>query len=269
MDIMMSIMKLIFTLVFIIILTFAGISCTQQNVITTTVNQTSDLEIRSAPIDEVRVSILKSNPPQISVYIKGGLPDGCTSFHDIETTRNGSTVDIKVTIQRPVGVSCPAIYTNFEQYVNLGIDFNFGTTYTLNVNDYSTTFEGTLMKTSTNSTETLPHSFKGYELYSWLNNDQWSFTLITGTNRNKTIEEITSGENSVTETGWVKIRVTGVDAIKDVLSKLPEGESIFWCDELHIGYTAETKMELPPGEIAENIKEHAEQCKLDFAITFQ
>jgi hypothetical protein len=86
----------------------------------------------------------------------------------------------------------------------------------------------------------LPHSMKGYELYSWLEEGQWHFTLITGTNRIKTIEEITSKGDFISETGWVKIQVVGADAIKDVLSRLPEGESVFWCDELHIGQSTET-----------------------------
>ena len=36
------------------------------------INQRIDLEIKLAPIDEVRVYTMKSNPPQIGVYIKGG-----------------------------------------------------------------------------------------------------------------------------------------------------------------------------------------------------
>jgi hypothetical protein len=97
-------------------------------------------ETRLAPIDEVRVSLMKSNPPQVGVYIKGGLPDGCTTPGDIETTRAGSVVNIKVTNLHPIGAVCPAIYTFFEKNVNLGSDFAPGTTYTLNVNDYATTF---------------------------------------------------------------------------------------------------------------------------------
>ncbi|XUW99763.1 MAG: hypothetical protein TUN42_07675 [Dehalogenimonas sp.] len=107
------------------------------------ISQRLDVEIKLAPIDEVKVYIMKSNPPQIGVYIKGGLSDGCTTFHDIETTREGTTVSIKVTVQRPRGVDCPAIYTWFEKDVNLGTDFAFGTTYNLKVNDHSTTFIGT------------------------------------------------------------------------------------------------------------------------------
>jgi len=115
----------------------------------------------------------------------------------------------------------------------------------------------------------LPHSMKGYELYSWEENNQWHFNLITGTNRTKTMEEITSEEDFISETGWVKIQVVGADAIKDVLSRLPQSESVCWCDELHIGQTTETSIDiqLPPEQITNTIKVYAAQCGLDFAIT--
>jgi hypothetical protein len=121
-------------------------------------------------------------------------------------------------------------------------------------------------KPSITSIEKLPSSFKGYELYSWEEEGQWHFTLITGTDRIKTIEEITSKEDFLSETGWVKIRVVGADAIKDVLSRLPEGESVFWCDELHTGQSTETDLQLPPEEIADAIQEYAKQCGLDFVV---
>jgi len=122
-------------------------------------------------------------------------------------------------------------------------------------------------KLSITSIEKLPRSFKGYELYSWEEEGQWHFTLITGTNRIKTIEEITSKEDFISETGWVKIQVVGADAIKDVLSRLLEGESVFWCDELHIGQSTETDLQLPPEQIADAIEEYAKQCGLDFVVT--
>jgi hypothetical protein len=99
-----------------------------------------NIEIDLAPIHEVTVSILKSNPPQIAVLIKGGLRDGCTAFYNIEVTREGTSVNIKVYTCHPKDQACPAIYTFFEKYINLGSDFTMVTTYTLNVNDYTTTF---------------------------------------------------------------------------------------------------------------------------------
>ena len=126
-----------------------------------------------------------------------------------------------------------------------------------------------IKKPSITGIDKLPHSMKGYELYSWEEDNHWHFTLITGTNRTKTMEEITSKEDFVSETGWVKIQVVGADAIKDVLNRLPQNESVFWYDELHIGQTTETNidLQLPPEQITDAIREHAEQCGLDFAIT--
>jgi len=115
--------------------------------------------------------------------------------------------------------------------------------------------------------ERLPNSLKGYELYSWSEDSQWHFTLIAGTNRLKTIEEICSGEDVISEMEWVRVHVVGADAIKDVLSQLPEGESVFWCDEMHIGQSTETDPQLPPEQIADAIEEHAEKCGLDFTVT--
>jgi hypothetical protein len=93
-----------------------------------------------APIDEMTINVLKTNPAQISVHIKGGLPDGCTQFNDIKTTRDGLNITVKVTTQHPKDAVCPAIYTWFEKDVNLGSDFAIGTTYSVKVNDQTATF---------------------------------------------------------------------------------------------------------------------------------
>lgn len=121
------------------------------------------------------------------------------------------------------------------------------------------------------SIEKLPHSMKGYELYSWPEDNQWHFTLITGTNRNKRLEEIVSKDDDIAETGWVKISAQGEDAIKVVLSKLPLNESVFWCDGTRLAQTEETSinMQLPPENTIDTIKEHAEQCGLNLVITVQ
>ena len=109
---------------------------------------------------------------------------------------------------------------------------------------------------------------KGYELYSWEENGQWHYTIITGTNRVKTMEEITSEEDFISEIGWVNVHVVGVGAIKDVLGRLPEGESVFWCDELHVGETGGSIiLQSPPKQIVDVISEYAEQSGLDFVNT--
>jgi hypothetical protein len=99
-----------------------------------------DNEIKPAPIHDVSVTVLMSNPPQVEVYIKGGLADGCTVFHELNWERDGKTVKITVTVERPREAVCTEVYGFFEKTVNLGTDFVSGETYTVNVNDKTTSF---------------------------------------------------------------------------------------------------------------------------------
>ncbi|MCX7912148.1 MAG: hypothetical protein N2506_04220 [Dehalococcoidales bacterium] len=99
-----------------------------------------EMEISPAPIHEVNVSLLMSNPPQVSVFIRGGLRDGGTRFHGIEVSRQGTVIDIAVTTMCPKEGFFPAVYGYFEKEINLGSEFSPGITYTLRVNDYTTTF---------------------------------------------------------------------------------------------------------------------------------
>jgi hypothetical protein len=88
-----------------------------------------------------------------------------------------------------------------------------------------------LVQTTTIPAGPLPHSMKGYELYSWSVEGKWYYTLMTGTNRSKSYAEITSDESTFTPDGWAKFTVQGADAIKVVLGRLPPGEEILWIGE--------------------------------------
>jgi hypothetical protein len=114
----------------------------------------------------------------------------------------------------------------------------------------------------------LPRSMKGYELYSWELDSGWHFTLITGTNRNKTLEEITSPGNTESADGWVKIHVIGVEGIKAVLGRVPEGEFVSWNFGQFVLPTeqAVAKLVLPPEDIVNEIKDFTKQCGLDFMV---
>ncbi len=100
-----------------------------------------EIEINLAPIHDIQVNIAESYPEQIFIYIKGGLRDSCTTFHEIETQRSGNTIDIVVTTERPKDAVCAQVYGYFEKNVPLGSDFTSGETYTVNVNDVTTSFE--------------------------------------------------------------------------------------------------------------------------------
>jgi hypothetical protein len=110
----------------------------------------------------------------------------------------------------------------------------------------------------------LPHSMKGYELYSWRVNNQWHFTLTTGTNRYKTLEEIVSTTNIISQDGWVHIHVVGVDEINKVISRLPRSEDILWFSKLSLEPTQQQKytITLPETSIIDIIKLHSEHCGL-------
>lgn len=74
----------------------------------------------------------------------------------------------------------------------------------------------------------LPSSMKGYELVSWQAGGEWNFTLITGTNREKSFDELTMAGNEVSNDGYVKLTVTGVDDLLRILALLPQGEQVTW-----------------------------------------
>jgi len=99
------------------------------------------LEIKLAPIHELDIRFAESFPVQIFLYVKGGLPDGCTRFHGFEiVNRLEKALKIEVTTEKPKDAICTAIYGYFEQNINLGSDFKSGQTYTVTVNDKSTSF---------------------------------------------------------------------------------------------------------------------------------
>jgi hypothetical protein len=58
--------------------------------------------------------------------------------------------------------------------------------------------------------------FKGVELYSWRDGRVWKFSLLVGTNRNKTAREI------------VAKSVTGLKPLKARLATLAINESVSW-----------------------------------------
>lgn len=100
-----------------------------------------EVSISPAPIHQVEVYHMESYPVQIGVQIEYGLRDGCTSLHDVVVTRDGDTVTIEITTQRPIDAICDMAYRFGQEYINLGSDFTEGTTYTLKVNDYTTEFD--------------------------------------------------------------------------------------------------------------------------------
>jgi len=63
-------------------------------------------------------------------------------------------------------------------------------------------------------------AFKGVELYSWKDcaSCEWQFALLPGTNRLKTLTEIKEPTRAI----------SGVTKLRQHLSRLAEGEQVFW-----------------------------------------
>ena len=117
------------------------------------------------------------------------------------------------------------------------------------------------------SDDPLPHSVKGYELYSWPAGNDWCFVLVTGTNRLKAYQELTATDNAVAG-DWVKITATGVEALKVVLGRLPRGEAVMWIGEgwlAHVG-GARGNLALPDQRTIEEIRAHCQQLGVDLHV---
>jgi hypothetical protein len=110
---------------------------------------------------------------------------------------------------------------------------------------------------------------KGYELYSWQTDGDWHFTLMTGTNRVKTLEEITSGADMVTADGWVRTSVQGVDVLKQLLGRLPPGETIVWIGEQQLEQAGIEPgvIELPEQKIIDSVSETCQQLRLELLVS--
>ena len=86
-----------------------------------------------------------------------------------------------------------------------------------------------------------PESMKGYELYSWQEGGKWKFSLLVGTNREKTLEEIQSAE----------VVVTGVEALTATLKQIPAGQYVTW--------SARESLALPPADILKQVEQICEE----------
>lgn len=132
-------------------------------------------------------------------------------------------------------------------------------------------FTGCAKEIKTNSNnylETLQvsHSVKGWELYSWQEGDNWYYSILTGTNRTKTYDEVTSYK----PTDVHLISVTGIDSLKLALAKFPENENITWpgkgwlqrCWGGNYG-----NLQLPPQNIIDELTQYCNQRKLNLQVT--
>jgi len=110
------------------------------------------------------------------------------------------------------------------------------------------------------------HSLKGYELYSWPEGNVWYFSVLVGTNRIKTYEEVISSAPSDIHL----ITVVGIDSLRLVLARFPEAEYVTWIGE---GWLQSSwggnfgNLQLPPKNYIDEIANFCNQKKLNLQVT--
>lgn len=108
--------------------------------------------------------------------------------------------------------------------------------------------------------KSLPPSLKGYELYSWQSGHEWYYTLISGSNRVKTTQEILSGASAIQDDG-VQVTVQGVHDIELTLEQLPSDARVVWLGRRAVKRRGSRPgaLSLPPRRDVEDIQEHCRE----------
>jgi hypothetical protein len=115
----------------------------------------------------------------------------------------------------------------------------------------------------------LPSQMKGFELYSWEQDGEWRFTLISGTNRLKELEEIKGDTSQVTGDGWVNLKAVGMEPVKQLLSRVPPGETVIWMGPQGLGglHGNSAGLSLPPGEVVAELQEYSQELGIQMQTT--
>lgn len=93
-----------------------------------------------ATVDSIEVMIMESFPVQISVRVRGELPDGCTRISDVNTLRNGNEYNTTITTIRDADAVCTEALVPFEETIPLDVEGIPAGSYTVNVNGRTGSF---------------------------------------------------------------------------------------------------------------------------------
>jgi hypothetical protein len=91
-------------------------------------------------------------------------------------------------------------------------------------------------------------SMKGYELYSWQEGEQWYFSVLVGTNREKTLEEIQAPD----------VTLKDLDALKLALGKIQSGQ--------YIGWSTREGLDFPPDAMVREVQKICKDRGLELNI---
>jgi hypothetical protein len=100
-------------------------------------------------------------------------------------------------------------------------------------------------------------AFKGMELYSWQEskNGIWVFSILYGTNRNKTVREVKSFALDLSE-------------VEKCFCDMPENETVVWMTSAQEETSgAQFNFPQPSDAIVDEVEQHAVKCRIDL-ITY-
>lgn len=89
---------------------------------------------------------------------------------------------------------------------------------------------------------------KGYELYSWQDGGTWYFSLMTGTNREKTLDEIKAPSETL----------RGIDELREALEQIAAGQYITWLSRETLAW--------PPDDLVSQVEQICGDQDLELAI---
>ena len=72
-------------------------------------------------VDSVSINIMESFPLQVSVTVRGSLPDGCTEIAEAKAELEENTFIVKITTRRPIYAMCIEALVPFEENVPLDV----------------------------------------------------------------------------------------------------------------------------------------------------
>ncbi|MCE5258631.1 MAG: hypothetical protein LLG44_06145 [Chloroflexi bacterium] len=192
-----------------------------------------DLTRGTVYIDSREIFLLKTNPPQFRLSISGALPTPCHALRVVVPAADAEgRIDIEAYSLVKPGAMCAQVLEPFSTTISLA-GYPAGQ-YSIWLNGDKV---GEMVVPASGDI-----SMKGWELYSWQEDGVFSYALLAGTNRLKTLDEIQA----------LDVRLADVEAVKTALARLAEGEVITW-SVLDYGGG-----ELPPQAVRDEIAAFAE-----------
>ncbi|NLV73268.1 MAG: hypothetical protein GXY52_01085 [Chloroflexi bacterium] len=161
-------------------------------------------------LDHVDLQVHETYPPKYFLVLEGSLPTPCHALRVVIPRPTGSgDLPIEVYAVRVRSGMCAQVLKPFSETIPLDM---------LPPGQYRVTLNHApigdiLIETDRQNTLT-----KGWELYTWEDDGQLMYTLLPGTNRAKTLDELISSPRTTAD----------LEQLKVTLSGFPAGETITW-----------------------------------------